>query len=94
MTSESNEIKGINHNMLQRYVEMRRKVDIETNILFGITSMLALLDTSGDDKIEVDPVALGKVHQILNNSILNIWETLDDFLYLPKAKSVLDKLEE
>ena len=94
MTSESTEIKGINHNMLQRYVKMRDKIDIETNILFSITSMLALLDTSDDDKIDVDPVALGKINQILTISVLNIWETLDDFLYFPHAKSELNKLEE
>lgn len=94
MDTEISKIKGMNADLLHRYVEMRRKIDSETNLLFSITSMLALLDTSGDDKIEVDAVALGKINQILNTSVLNIWETLDDFLYFQQAKSELNKLEE
>ena len=80
--------------MLSQYVETRRRVDTEANSIFGITSMLALLETCGDDKIEVDPVALGKINQILNKNILNIWEILDDFIYIVQAKSVLDETEE
>ena len=80
--------------MLSQYVETRRRVDTEANSIFGITSMLALLETCGDDKIEVDPVALGKINQILIKNILNIWEILDDFIYIVQAKSVLDETEE
>ena len=57
-----------------------------------MTSMLALLDRCGDDTIEIDPVALGKINQKLNKNILNIWEILDDFIYLVQAKSELEKL--
>jgi len=53
--------------------------------------MLALLETSGDDTIEIDPVTLGKINQMLNKNILNIWEILDDFIYLVQAKSELEK---
>jgi len=56
-----------------------------------MTSMLALLDRRGDDTIEIDPVALGKINQMLNKNILNIWEILDDFIYLVQAKSELDR---
>ncbi len=55
--------------------------------------MLALLETNGDDKIEVDPVAFGKISQMLNKNILNIWEILDDFIYIVQAQSVLDETE-
>lgn len=48
--------------------------------------MLALLDKFGDNRIEVDPVALAKIHQRLNANILNIGEILDDFIYLVGAK--------
>ena len=56
-----------------------------------MTSMLALLDRRGDDTIEIDPVALGKINQMLNKNILNIWEILDDFIYRVQAKSELEK---
>jgi len=55
--------------------------------------MLALLETSGDDTLEVAPVALGKINQMLNKNILNIWEILDDFIYLVQAQSELEKLK-
>ena len=87
-------IKGISVEMLSQYIETRRRIDAEANSIFSITSMFALLETCGDDKLEVDPVAIGKIHQTLNKNILNIWEILDDFIYIVKAKSVLDETEE
>ena len=92
MNVESNKINGHNHGMLQRYVEMRHKLDVEANSNFGMPSMLALLTTCGDDVIEVDPVALGKINQTLNKNILNIKEILDDFIYLIEAKLELENL--
>lgn len=79
--------------LLQRYVEMRRRVDVEANTIFSITSMLALLETSGEDTINVDPVAFGKINQMLNKNILNIWEILDDFIFIIPARSELERLE-
>ena len=78
---------------LHRHVEMRRRLDVEAESIHSITSMLALFETSGDDKIQVDPVALGKVNQKINNNILNIWEILDDFIYLAQAKLELEQME-
>ena len=93
MNTETAKIKGMSTELLQCYVEMRRRIDSEANSIFGITSMLALLETCGDDKIKVDPVALGKINQMLNKNILNIWEILDDFIYIVQAHSVLDEME-
>ena len=93
MNTEITKIEGISAEWLHRYVEIRRRIDTEANSIFGITSMLALLETCGDDKIEVDPVALGKINQMLNKNILNIWEILDDFIYIMQAQSVLDEME-
>ena len=71
---------------------MRRKLDVEANSIYSITSMLALLETCGDDRIQVDPVALGKVNQRINSNILNIWEILDEFIYIVQAKLELEEL--
>ena len=87
------EIKEISTEWIRRYVETRRRIDAEANSIFSITSMLGLLETNGDDKIEVDPVALGNINQMLNKNILNIWEILDDFIYIVHAKSVLEESE-
>jgi len=94
METEQANIKGISVEMLSSYVETRRRIDAEANSIFGITSMLALLETCGDDKIEIDPAALGYINQTINKNILNIWEILDNFIYIVEAKSALDVLKE
>ena len=77
--------------MLQRYIEMRRKIDIEADAIQGITSMLALLENCVDDCHDFDPVALGRINRMMNTNILNIRETLDDFIYIVRAQSELDR---
>lgn len=89
MDDKTSRISGISSDLLQRYVNARQKINVEANMVYAITSMLCMLANCGDDKIEVDPIALGKIHQILNNNILNIWEILDDFIYIIQAESVL-----
>ena len=89
MNTEISKLEGLNIEWLERYVEMRYKFDREANSIFAITSLLELFETCGDDKIEVDPVALGKVNQLLNKNILAIWEILDDFIYIVQAQSVI-----
>lgn len=90
---ESSSIGKLSAEWLHRYVEMRRRLDVEADSIHSITSMLALFETSGDDRIQVDPVALGKINQKMNNNILNIWEILDDFIYLAQAKLELEEME-
>lgn len=85
-------INALDAEWLQNYVEMRHKLDTETNSISCITNMLALIAKCGDDTIEVDPYAMGKINQILNTNILNILEILDDFIYLPRAQSELVRL--
>jgi len=94
METEQATIKGVSVEMLSSYVETRRRIDVETNSIFGITSMLALFEKCGDDKIEIDPCALGHINQTFNKNILNIWEILDDFIYIVKAKSDLGVLKD
>ena len=93
MNTEISKLEGLDVQWLQRYVEMRDKFDQQANSIFAITSLLEIFETCGDDKIEVDPVALGKIYHMLNKNILNIWEILDDFIYIVQAKSELEKLE-
>lgn len=84
-------LEGINPELLRRYLEARQRIDTEANSIFAITSMLALMVRCGDDKIEVVHVALGKINQLLNTHILNIWEILDGFIYLVRARAVLEE---
>jgi len=93
MNSEINEIKGISKELLSRYVEMRHRIDTEANSIYAVTSLIALLESCGDDTLSIDPIALGKIHQILNKNILNIWEILDDFIYIVQARMLIEGME-
>ncbi len=74
---------------------MRQKIDAEAKTIHSLTNLLALLRQCGDDKIQVDPVALGHVHSLIESGILNIWEMLDNFIYIVEARQVLaDDLNE
>ena len=93
MNTETSKIADISPELLLRYVEMRRRVDVEAHSIHSLTSMIALLENCGDDTLSVDPVALGKTHQMLNTNILNIWEILEDFISIVRAELELEPLD-
>jgi len=78
---------------LQRYVDMRARLNKEANAIHSITSLLAQFENLGDDTIKVDPVALGHVNRMMHDAVLNIWEILDDYMYILDAKLELERLE-
>jgi len=86
-------LEELSPDVLYNYVTMRQRIDVEANSIYSITSMLALFEICSDDKAEVDPIALGKINQMLNTNILNIWEIMDDFIYIVQAKSELERLK-
>jgi len=94
MTTETKNIEGITPKMLSRYVEMRRRVDAEMKTAQSLASMLALLRQCGDDKLEVDPVALAHVNELISDSVLNVWEQLDGFIYLVEARMQLGEFKD
>ncbi|MBL1274793.1 MAG: hypothetical protein COB30_001775 [Ectothiorhodospiraceae bacterium] len=88
-------IESINHDVLRHYVATRQKIDADLQMIYSLSHLLASFEKySIDENMELDPVALGHVHQMINKSALNIWEKLDDFIYIVQAKSALEKLEE
>ena len=89
----STKISGISSEWIQRYVETRDRIDIEANSIYAVTSLIALLESCGDDTLNLDPIALGKIHKILNTNILNIWEILDDFIYIVQARMLIEGIE-
>lgn len=93
MSAELSNPGKLSAEWLHRYIEMRRRLDVEASSIHSITSMLALFESCGDDGIQVDPVALGRVNRRINDSVLNIWEILDEFIYIVQAKLELEALE-
>lgn len=93
LNTEIPKLEGLSTEWLQRYVETRDKIDKEANSIYAVTSLIALLESCGDDTLNLDPVALGKIHKILNTNILNIWEILDDFIYIVQAQMLIEGME-
>ena len=93
MNTEFSKLEGISTECLKRYVETRGRIDIEANNIYAVTSIVTLLECCSDDTLNIDPIALGKIHQTLNKNILNIWEILDDFIYIVQARTLIEGME-
>lgn len=85
-------IKGISHALLCDYVIKRQIIDAELKTIYSLSHVLAILeDQATESSLSFDPVALGHVHQLINKSTLNVWEVLDDFIYIIEASSAIKK---
>lgn len=88
-------VEGISYEKLYDYILQREKIDDELRLIYSLSHVMAGFEKYAiDSEIEFDPVALGHIHQMINKSVLDIWEILDDFIYLVKAKSELAQFEE
>lgn len=88
-------VEEISHKMIREYVATRQHLDEELRLIYSLSHILASFEKNAiDENLELDPVALGHLNQQINTSILNIWEKLDDFIYIVKAKLILEKLEQ
>lgn len=76
---------------LQHYVWMREKIDAEIKLIRSLSTMMGKFEQFEQDKMEIDPVALGTIHQKIEQSILEIWHQLDDFLLVNNAKAALEE---
>ena len=86
-------IEGIESNLLRKYVETRRKIHQDNQTIYAISSILATFSKMNDDRLEVDPHALGHLNELMNTAVLNVWESLDDFIPIVSAELFLDELE-
>ncbi len=87
-------IKGMNTEMLRSYLEARKKIDENANMISSISSMLSLVGDAGEDTINIDPFSLAYLHRIINRDIHNILEALNDFVYILDAKMAIDDVED
>lgn len=87
-------LKGISPKLLSRYVEMRQKISEDTDFIYSQVSLLGIFEEAAEQRIEVDPVALGHIHRLIENRVLNITEKLNDFIYILGADEQLKKMEQ
>ena len=81
---------GIDREVLEKYVEMRREVTKRIDRAVALMHLLNLLKGCGDDEIKVSPMALAVVADLVDGDVTSIQEALDDFIYQVEAEEVLD----
>jgi hypothetical protein len=80
----------INHHQLQRYLDMRRKVDPEIRLLHSLADLLAQLEHAAPERTAVDPVTVGVVNATMARRVLAIQAALDDFLLAGTAEALIE----
>lgn len=83
--------EGMNADQLHRYVSTRRRIDPEIRLIHSLTSVLAQFENTEPYGVAIDPAALGIVHATLEESVLRVWEALDDFMPLARARRELEE---
>ena len=86
-------IEGIENNLLRKYVETRRKIHQDKKTIYAISSIFAIFSNMDNDRVVVDPHALGHLNELMSTAVLNMWETLDDFIPIVRAELCLNELE-
>ena len=81
--------EGIDREVLEKYVEMRREITRRIDRVVALAHLLNLLRHCGDDEIEVSPMALAVVADLVDADVTSIQESLDDFIYVVEAEEVL-----
>lgn len=83
----------ISPQVLRRYVEIRHIIQQDIKTLHALSSVMAMFKEMHDDKVVIDPQAIGRVYELMNHAVSNIWEKLDDFIPLTSAELALEKLK-
>ena len=81
--------EGIDREVLKSYVEMRQEVTKRVDRTVALVHLLSLLQHCGDDEIEVSPMALAVVADLVDADVVSINEILDNFIYQVEAEEVL-----
>lgn len=86
-------IEGIDTDLLRRYIKVRHLIDQDKNTIYAISSILSSIKYADDSKLQLDPYALACVNELMQQAVLNMWETLDDFIPVASARLDLEERE-
>lgn len=81
--------KGLSREALERYVEVRNTVTKRVDRIVAVAHLLSLLRHCGENSIEVSPMALAVVADLVDQDACSIQETLDEFLFQGDAEEAL-----
>jgi len=84
--------------VIERYVETRKRVDSHIEDIQAITRILALLkahedeDEDEENEAVISLHAIGHIGEIMERHASDIWEVLDDFISIAFAKAELEEV--
>ncbi len=87
-------IKGIDSKTLHRYLKARKVIGERADRILNISRMFSLVKHCGDDTLPISTHALAFFFDMINSDVCKIIESLDDFIYILDAESVLNELDD
>lgn len=83
--------KGINADMLRRYLDMRDAIAEKAERIIALSHVLSLLKHCPDDTVPMSPSALASCAEMINSDLCDIVDALDDFIFPTDAEAALDE---
>jgi hypothetical protein len=83
-------LEGMDKEVLGQYVEMRKDVTKRVDRVVALMHLLELLKYCPDDTVEVCPMALSVVADLVDSDVTSIQEMLDGFIYIVEAEEAID----
>jgi hypothetical protein len=83
-------IKGIDTNMLRRYLDTRKTIAKKADRIVALSHVLSLLKHCPDDTVPVSPAALASCAEMINSDLCGIVEALDDFIFPTDAEAAVE----
>ena len=84
-------IKGIDTDMLHRYLITRNAIAKKADRIVAVSHLLSLLKHCPDDTLPVSPGALANCADLIDAEMCGILECLDEFIFVTDAEAAVDK---
>lgn len=81
--------KGIDSKTLRRYMEARKAIAERADRISNVSHMLSLLKYCDEDTVPVSVHSLAFFSNMINLDICQILESLDDFIHILDAETIL-----
>lgn len=73
MSETDENLDQLSRPMLERYVEMRRRIDAEARTIESLAHVLTRFKHCHNDSVEIDPFALACIHEVIERSVWVCW---------------------
>jgi len=84
-------VEGIDQEVLERYVRARKAIGKHADRVTALVHLLGLLRYCPEDSIQVNPMALAVVADLVDSDICSIQEQLDEFIFQGDAEEAMEE---